>query len=142
MGSIHLHRRHFLAGSAALAKDYLKAVRLRGVMVRELNPVLARYDCIVHPTIGSVTYPIDKPFAQAWPPVPVPPGTRTVPVGSAANIVGLPGLSVPNGFGREGLPTAIAFTGALWNETQVITAASEFQSRTEWHTRRPTAFMA
>lgn len=123
--------------TAVFAKDYLKSLRLRPVMAEALDRALAPYDCVVSPTIATVSFPIDKPFNEAWPRVDVPEGTRTVPVGGAANIVGLPGLAVPNGFGRENLPTSIVFTGRAFQENRVIAAASELQRRTDWHRKRP-----
>lgn len=125
------------AQTAVFARDYLKALRLRPAMAAALDGALAPYDCVVAPTIATVSFPVDRPFDQAWPRVEVPPNTRTVPLGGAANVVGLPGLAVPNGFGREGLPTSIVFTGRAWAENRVIAAAAELQRRTEWHRKRP-----
>jgi aspartyl-tRNA(Asn)/glutamyl-tRNA(Gln) amidotransferase subunit A len=123
--------------AVVFAKDYLKALRLRPAMAAALDGALAPYDCVVAPTIATVSFPVDRPFDDAWPRVDVPPGTRTVPLGGAANVVGLPGLAVPNGFGREGLPTSIVFTGRVFQENRVIAAAAELQRRTEWHRKRP-----
>jgi aspartyl-tRNA(Asn)/glutamyl-tRNA(Gln) amidotransferase subunit A len=120
-----------------LAKDYLKALRLRGTMGRALDEVFARYDAVVAPTRGTVAFPIGKPFNEAWPNVPVPPGIRTQPLGAASNIAGLPGIAVPNGFGLEQLPTSLTFTGRVFEESLLIAAASEYQTRTDWHRRRP-----
>lgn len=125
------------SGTTVFAKDYLKALRLRGVMGRALDEVFARYDAVVSPTRGTVAFPIGKPFNEGWPNVPIPPGTRTQPLGAAANIAGLPGIALPNGFGLEGLPTSISFTGRVFEENLLIAAASEFQTRTDWHRRRP-----
>ena len=123
--------------AVVFAKDYLKALRLRPAMATALDGALAPYDCVVAPTIATVSFPVDRPFDEAWPRVDVPAGTRTVPLGGAANVVGLPGLAVPNGFGREGLPTSIVFTGRAFQENRVIAAAAELQRRTDWHRRRP-----
>ena len=125
------------SGTAVFAKDYLKALRLRGTMGRALDEVFARYDAVVSPTRGTVAFPIGKPFNEGWPSVPVPPGIRTQPLGAAANVAGLPGIAVPNGFGLEQLPTSLTFTGRVFEETLLIAAASEYQSRTDWHRRRP-----
>ena len=125
------------SGTSVFAKDYLKALRLRGVMGRALDEVFARYDAVVSPTRGTVAFPIGKPFNEGWPNVPIPAGTRTQPLGAAANIAGLPGIAVPNGFGLEGLPTSISFTGRVFEENLLIAAASEYQTRTDWHRRRP-----
>ena len=125
------------SGTTVFAKDYLKALRLRGVMGRALDDVFARYDAVVSPTRGTVAFPIGKPFNEGWPNVPIPPGMRTQPLGAAANIAGLPGIALPNGFGLEGLPTSISFTGRVFEENLLIAAASEYQTRTDWHRRRP-----
>jgi aspartyl-tRNA(Asn)/glutamyl-tRNA(Gln) amidotransferase subunit A len=125
------------SGTTVFAKDYVKALRLRGVMGRALDEVFARYDAVVSPTRGTVAFPIGKPFNEGWPNVPIPPGTRTQPLGAAANIAGLPGIALPNGFGLEGLPTSITFTGRVFEENLLIAAASEYQTRTDWHRRRP-----
>lgn len=125
------------SGTTVFAKDYLKALRLRGVMGRALDEVFARYDAVVSPTRGTVAFPIGKPFNAGWPNVPIPAGTRTQPLGAAANIAGLPGIALPNGFGLEGLPTSISFTGRVFEENLLIAAASEYQTRTDWHRRRP-----
>jgi aspartyl-tRNA(Asn)/glutamyl-tRNA(Gln) amidotransferase subunit A len=125
------------AGTIIFAKDYLKALRLRVSMSREIDEVFARYDAVLSPTRGTVAFPIGKPFNEAWPSVPLPTGVRSQPLGAAANVVGLPGLAVPNGFGLEGLPTSITFTGRAFEENVLIAAASEFQRRTDWHRRRP-----
>jgi aspartyl-tRNA(Asn)/glutamyl-tRNA(Gln) amidotransferase subunit A len=125
------------AGTAVFAKDYLKALRLRGPMARALDEVFARYDAVVSATRSTVAFPIGKPFNEAWPSVPLPPGVRTQPLGAAANIAGLPCVAVPNGFGLERLPTSLTFTGRVFEENLLIAAASEFQTRTDWHRRRP-----
>jgi aspartyl-tRNA(Asn)/glutamyl-tRNA(Gln) amidotransferase subunit A len=125
------------AGAAVPATDYIKALRLRGVMTRALGDVMARYDCVVAPTLETVTFPIAKPFDQAWPTIEVPKGVKVQPLGGAANVVGLPGVAVPDGFGRERLPTSIVFTGRLFNENAVLAVAAEYQARTDWHRRRP-----
>ena len=124
-------------GTVVFAKDYLKALRLRQVMTAALDTALAPYDAVVAPTLETVSFPIAKAFDQAWPAVDVPDGTRVVPLGGAANIVGLPGVAVPNGFGREGLPTSIVFTASRFGENSVLAAAAEYQRRTDWHRKRP-----
>jgi aspartyl-tRNA(Asn)/glutamyl-tRNA(Gln) amidotransferase subunit A len=62
------------------------------------------------------------------------------PISGAANLLGLPGIAVPNGFGRENLPTSLSLTGRAWDESKLITLAAEYQRRTDWHTRRPAGF--
>ena len=131
------HRNGYV-GSVVLATDYIKALRVRGVAARALNQALAGVDCYVAPTLDTVTYPISKPFEEAWPTIEIPKDQKPPPIsGGAANLVGLPGLAVPNGFGKDGLPTSICFTARSWNDAAVVDAAREYQARTDWHRRRP-----
>ncbi len=48
-----------------------------------------------------------------------------------------PSLSIPCGFGAEGLPLGLMLTGAWWNERLVLRAGHAFQQATDWHTARP-----
>ena len=48
-----------------------------------------------------------------------------------------PSLSIPCGFGAEGLPLGLMLTGARWNERLVLRAGHAFQQATDWHTARP-----
>ena len=53
------------------------------------------------------------------------------------NQTGQPSLSIPCGFGAEGLPLGLMLTGAVWNERLVLRAGHAFQQATDWHTARP-----
>jgi Asp-tRNA(Asn)/Glu-tRNA(Gln) amidotransferase A subunit family amidase len=51
--------------------------------------------------------------------------------------VGLPSLALPSGFGSDGLPTSISFTGRAWEENRLLALGREYQERTDWHRRHP-----
>ena len=53
------------------------------------------------------------------------------------NVVGVPAISVPNGFGVQGLPTGLSFVTRAFDEAKIVDLARVYQSRTDWHTRRP-----
>ncbi len=53
------------------------------------------------------------------------------------NIFGLPAMSVPAGFTKEGLPVGIMFAAGPWNEPRMISIAAAFERATEWHKRKP-----
>ena len=90
-----------------------------------------KFDLLVAPSRATVANPVDKSFAEAWP------GVRaTSPIG-AANAVGVPAISVPNGFGVEGLPTGLQFVGPAWSEDLLVETAARYQQATDWHRRRP-----
>jgi len=113
------------------AVDYLHAMRLRAPMRRAWAEMFKKFDLLVAPSRATVANPVDKSFAEAWP------GVRaTSPIG-AANAVGVPAISVPNGFGVEGLPTGLQFVGPAWSEDLLVETAARYQQATDWHKRRP-----
>lgn len=120
-------------GMVILAKDYLRAMRVRGLVERALDEVFAQYDAIAHPTRGTVAYPIGVPFREAYPKYR---GGRPAMI-PAANLAGLPGIALPNGFGENGLPTSFSLTGRAFEENRLIAVAAAYQRETSWHVMRP-----
>ena len=117
---------------AVSAPDYLRALRVRRPMQRALDNFLKQFDALAVPTRNTVASPLDKPFRDGWPGI-----TGGANVIGPTNVVGVPGISVPNGFGVQGLPTGLSFTARAFDEGKLVTLARLYQSRTDWHTRRP-----
>ena len=59
------------------------------------------------------------------------------PLGGIGNFCGLPAISVPSGFTAKNLPAGIQFIGRVLDDDKVLAAANLFQSKTDWHKRRP-----
>ncbi len=114
------------------AVDYLHAMRLRAPMRRAWAEMFKGFDLLVAPSRATVANPLDKSFGEAWPGV-----NAASPIG-ASNAVGVPAISVPNGFGVAGLPTGIQFVGPAWSEDLIVDVAARYQQATDWHKRRPT----
>lgn len=119
------------AASLVTAVDYLHAMRLRIPMRKAWNEMFKKIDVLVAPSRSTVSYPIDKTFDQAYPGI-----TAASPIG-ASNLVGVPAISVQNGFGQNQLPTGIQFVGPAWSDYSLIEMAVKFQQATDWHKRRP-----
>jgi len=117
------------------AVDYLHAMRLRTPMRAAMKAFHEKYDVIATPTRATVSYPTDKEFAQAYPGISGGP-----PVIPAGNLTGQPALCMPNGFGENGLPTSVAFMGAPFSEGSLAALGALYQSRTDWHTKKPASF--
>jgi aspartyl-tRNA(Asn)/glutamyl-tRNA(Gln) amidotransferase subunit A len=121
--------------SATLAVDYIRAQRVRAHIRRALLKLFDEHDLIAAPTRSTVSYPIAKDFDQAYPNVRSGPSI----IGSM-NLLGAPAVSLPNGFGENGLPTAIQLNAAPANETLLMNVAIGYQAGTEWHRRVPRGF--
>lgn len=119
------------AGLLVTAVDYLHAMRLRAPMRRAWKEMFSKYALVAAPSRATVAYPINKTFEQAYPNI-----SAASPIG-ASNLVGVPGISLPNGFGENNLPTGIQLVGPAWSELLLTDIADRYQQSTDWHRRRP-----
>jgi aspartyl-tRNA(Asn)/glutamyl-tRNA(Gln) amidotransferase subunit A len=119
------------SASLVTAVDYLHAMRLRAPMRRAWNEMFAKHGILVAPSRATVSYPINRTFDQAYPNI-----NASSPIG-ASNLVGVPAISIPNGFGQNNLPTGIQFVGPAWSEQLLLDLADKYQQATDWHKRRP-----
>lgn len=117
---------------AVSAPDYLRALRVRRPMQRALDDFLKQFDALAVPTRTTVATPLDKAFRDGWPGI-----TGGANVIGPTNVVGVPGISVPNGFGVQNLPTGLSCTARAFDEGKLVTLARLYQERTDWHRRRP-----
>lgn len=125
-------------GQVVFAKDYLRALRIRtpAAVAMDRFFVDGGFDAVVHPTRPTVSFPVGKKFSEAYHDVP----GGGEPISGAANLLGLPGIALPNGFGRDNLPTSLSLTGRAWDEQVLIALAHQVQQRTDFHRRRPPGF--
>ncbi|MFL6255456.1 MAG: amidase [Pyrinomonadaceae bacterium] len=119
------------AASLVTAVDYLHAMRLRAPMRSAWAEMFKKVDVLAAPSRATVSYPVEKTFDKAYPGI-----GASSPIG-ASNLVGVPAISVPNGFGQSGLPTGIQLVGPAWGERELLELAHAYQSATDWHKRHP-----
>ena len=127
-------RHGIYARGATLAADYLRAQRIRNLLARDLDHLLAPYDALVTPSRPGVATRLDVSFVRG--------GTRRAgrprcPISAAGNLAGLPAISVPSGFTDDGLPTGIQFVGRAYEEQAILAVAAAYQSLTTWHHHHP-----
>jgi len=114
-----------------LAKDYIRALRLRGVVAAEIDRAMRGFDAWLGPSRPVPSTRLDEEFPSA-----IRGATRDV-MGAIGNVAGLPAISVPDGFTETGVPTGIQFMGRAYDENVILAAASAYQGLTDWHLRRP-----
>ena len=112
------------SGSMIAAVDYIQALRLRERARGPMNKIFEDLDAIAAPTRPTVALPIGIDFDKAYPEMSEGrPKDFVSPIGTliqAGNAVGFPALSVPNGFGREGLPTGLQFLAGPFGEDVLV----------------------
>ena len=60
----------------------------------------------------------------------------TIPI----NLAGLPGMSIPCGFGNKGRPVGMQIVGNYFDEARMLAAAHQYQLNTDWHCMAPKGF--
>jgi len=120
------------------AKDYLKAMRLRRMIQEALTNLFRDVDVLLAPgrsgPASKLDQPVDRPAFQ--PPANMPPGLQEIIQGG--NLAGLPALVFPCGFAGN-LPVAFQLVGAPHSENLLLALGREFQNRTDWHKKHPSA---
>jgi aspartyl-tRNA(Asn)/glutamyl-tRNA(Gln) amidotransferase subunit A len=125
------------------AVDYLHAMRVREKVRGPIAEVFRKFDLLTAPTRATVAIPIGVDFDKAFPELAEGrPASFVSPIGaliSSGNLVGYPALSLPNGFGRDGLPTALQLLAGPFREGVLTSVGAGYQERTDFHRRRPPA---
>jgi aspartyl-tRNA(Asn)/glutamyl-tRNA(Gln) amidotransferase subunit A len=116
------------AGQIVTGSDYVKASRIRTICQRAMAEFFARWDVLLAPSEMMTAFPAGESFENvAW----------SDPVGGMGNLCGLPGASVPCGFGKGGLPVGLGIVGGAFEEAKVLAVAKRYQQVTDWHRKRP-----
>lgn len=119
------------------AKDYLKAMRIRRLIQQEFAKLFTEVDLLVAPGRPGPAIRADQRLdALASPPPPAGTSAGFQGIIQAGNLAGLPALVIPCGF-ADNLPVALQLVGPPFAENTLLAAGRDFQSRTDWHTRRP-----
>ena len=126
------------------AVDYIHALRIREKVRRPFAELFQKFDLLAAPTRPTVAFPISVDFDKAFPELAQGrPENFVSPSGaliSSGNLVGYPAISLPNGFGREGLPTGLQLLAAPFREETLVAAAGELQRQSDFHQRRPVGY--
>ena len=132
-------KRRIMLGTYALSAGYydayyLKAQKVRTLIRREFDAAFEDHDVLVAPVSPTVAFKIgekvDDPLQMYLSDV------CTIPV----NIAGLPGISVPCGFGQAGgktLPVGLQVLAKPFDEPSMFRAAYAYEQATDWHNRHP-----
>lgn len=124
------------AGLEISAKDYLRAMRIRGIIQKEFRKIFSEVDILLSPARYNVASKIEEPLDRRASERPVPKDRGFSPLIGAGNLAGLPALSLPCGF-AGGMPVGIQLVGVPFSENTLIAVGKEYQGKTDWHRRRP-----
>jgi aspartyl-tRNA(Asn)/glutamyl-tRNA(Gln) amidotransferase subunit A len=132
-------KRRILIGTYVLSHGYydayyLQAQKIRRLIARDFTEAFKACDLILGPAAPTVAFDLG---AKSGDPVQMYLNDLyTIPI----NLAGLPGLSIPCGFGAQGRPVGLQVVGNYLDEARMLSAAHQYQLATDWHTRRPGGF--
>ena len=110
---------------------YRKALKVKAVIKQKFDEIFAKYDCIICPVAPSTAPEIGKSLAD-----PLKMSLSDIFTVSV-NIAGLPGLSVPCGFDKAGMPIGAQIIGATLSDAKVLNVGYAYQQATEFHKSFP-----
>ena len=113
---------------------YLQAQKIRRMIADDFQRAFQQCDVIAGPVAPSVARRIgecaDDPLADYLADV------YTLP----ASLAGLPGMSVPAGFGEGGMPVGLQLIGNYLQESKLLNVAHQLQRATDFHLRKPEGY--
>jgi aspartyl-tRNA(Asn)/glutamyl-tRNA(Gln) amidotransferase subunit A len=129
-------KRRILIGTYVLSHGYydayyLKAQKIRRLIAQDFADAYTQCDLIMGPTTPSVAFGLNAMTSD-----PVQMYLNDIYT-TAANLAGLPAMSIPCGFGEGDMPVGLQVMGNYFAESQMLRAAHQYQLATDWHLRRP-----
>ena len=130
----HDNRIGLLVGSIIPAQAYYKAQKLRSMLRQQVHEALETYDVLIAPTSGKVAPKLqDDPVVTSKETTSRLPFMRT----NTFNLSSAPAISVPCGFGGQGLPIGLQIGGLPASEATLLKVAHAYEQATIWHTMKP-----
>jgi aspartyl-tRNA(Asn)/glutamyl-tRNA(Gln) amidotransferase subunit A len=132
-------KRRIMIGTYVLSHGYydayyLQAQKLRRMIADDFRQCFRDCDLIAGPVAPTVAWRLgdkaEDPVAAYLADI------FTLP----ASLAGIPGMSLPAGFGTGGLPVGLQLMANHFDEGRLLHAAHAFQQATDWHTRAPAGF--
>jgi aspartyl-tRNA(Asn)/glutamyl-tRNA(Gln) amidotransferase subunit A len=123
-------RRRLEDGAKTTSTEYILARRTQAETRKRCEQFFESYNLLLTPTtpIAAPTIAGHDAVEQAG---------RLTRFTAPFNLTGLPALSVPCGFTREGLPIGMQIVSHAWADAKVLNAGYAYEQATEWHNRFP-----
>ena len=129
-------KRRIMLGTFALSAGYAdqyynQALKARRLIRNDFDAAFRKVDVLLGPTSPTAAFKIgermDDPLAMYLSDI------YTI----TANLAGIPGLSLPCGLTKSGLPIGMQLLAPAFAEENLLRTARVFERATDWHTRRP-----
>jgi aspartyl-tRNA(Asn)/glutamyl-tRNA(Gln) amidotransferase subunit A len=129
-------KRRIMLGTYALSSGYydayyLKALKVRNLIRSDFTRAFERCDCIMMPVAPTTAFrpgeKLDDPLTMYLSDI------YTI----AANLAGVPAISIPCGFDGAGLPIGLQIIAPAFSEDKLLQTAAMYEANTDWHKGKP-----
>jgi len=129
-------KRRIMVGAYVLSHGYydayyLQAQKIRRIIANDFQNAFRQCDVIMGPVAPTVAWKTGEKGDD-----PVQMYLEDI-FTLSTSLAGLPGMSVPAGFGEGGMPVGLQIIGNHFDEARLLQVAHAFQQATDWHLRRP-----
>lgn len=123
-------RRRLEDGAKTTSTEYALARRTQTEVKKRCEVFFESHDFLIVPStpIAAPTIEGNDAVEQA---------ARLTRFTAPFNLTGLPAISIPCGFTKEGLPIGLQIISRAWADAKVLNAAYAYEQATEWHKQRP-----
>lgn len=129
-------RRRIMLGTYALSSGYYdayykKSQKVRTIIIENFNKAFSEVDVILGPSTPVTALPLgataDNPMF----------GELMDVLVEASSIAGLPGINMPVGFSKSGLPIGMQIMGRQFSEEVILNLAYQYEKETNWRKEKP-----
>ena len=110
---------------------YLQAMKVRSKIIHELETVFEEVDVLIAPVSPTSAFKlgekVDDPLTMYLSDI----------YAATANLGGIPGIAIPSGFTKKGLPLGFQLMGPRFCENTLFNLGELYQENTHYHTTLP-----
>jgi len=129
-------KRRIMLGTYALSSGYydayyLKAQKVRTLISRDFAGAYEKCDVILTPTTPTPAFKLGERSGD-----PLQMYLSDI-LTISCNLAGLPGISLPCGLSKDGLPIGLQLMGNYFDEESILKVAYAYEQATDWHKKKP-----
>jgi amidase len=124
-------------GLALTTSEIARAETLRSVLWQRVRAFMASRELLALPTVAVRPFPVEQPYPTQINGKRLANYTQWLYLTYGITVTGLPAISVPCGFTRDGLPVGLQLVGRRGRDAEVLRAAAAFEAAAPWADRVP-----
>jgi amidase len=118
-------------------REIARGEKLRTQLWQRVRAFMETHDLLILPTTAVVPFPVEQPYPTEINGKPIETYIQWAYLTYGITLTGLPVISVPCGFTRDGLPVGLQIVGRRRQEAAVLRAAAAFEAAAPWAGRMP-----